>query len=349
MQQTILTTEASYGATDRKPRILLVEDSESIMLAIHDFLVPHFEVVTADSAEEALQATGRQHFDLLITDINLPGNSGFDLFRRMKASDPNLKIILITAYDINSYIHLISDLGIDQVISKHSNLSLADIFVAATKTISGDIFGVKKYFPDLRVLFPSEKSDSNELINRELRSLTIRDSNEREMAIDSVSRLLFEYGKIPESLSKLVLDEITTNAMIRAPRNADGSYKYQKVIAEKDMLIPNENIRLAPEDYFILQYGFYDQWMILVCIDPHGSLTKEEVLYRLKRHINLNPGTGLPEGLTDSHGRGIFLLREHLSHLIFNIHRKRKTEVICLYNRISDAPYKNISIYEITD
>ena len=105
---------------------------------------------------------------------------------------------------------------------------------------------------------------------------------------------------------------------------------------------------LDEEDCFTLQFGICDDWIIMSCLDPHGRLTQKEILYRLHRHLAMDAETGLPAGLHDSHGRGIFLLREQLSSLVFNIERDRRTEVICFYNTVSAQAYKNISVYEIS-
>jgi len=332
-------------------RVLLVEDVESILLAMKDYLMPYFTIDTAESYSEAdkliKDALKRKNpYDLIISDINLADKSGLDLTKFAKEKSSKTKIALITSYDINDYIEFIKNEEIDQVMTKHSYLSLHEIFVMAYKTITKDIFGIDKYFNDIKVYIPSEMKSSIEPGNKEIYSVTIRNMDDRGIWVERICNIFKEKKKIPFSLSKLVLDEVTANAMIRAPRNKDGSYKYQKRIEESDKLIPHENIVLQEEDAFILQYGFYDDWVILVCQDPHGSLTKKEILYRLCRHTSMCTETGLPQGLSDTHGRGIFLLREHLTQVIFNIEKGRKTEVICLYNPMQDVPYKNISVFE---
>lgn len=344
-----IDAEKKVQATDGvvKPRILLVEDAESIQLAIRDFLFPYYNVVNVSAAESGLEALKESKFDLLVTDINLPGMNGLELIQVARKIQPDLKVIVITSYDINTYIQHIKDEEIDQVISKHSSLSLFDIYVTIQKTISGDIFGVQKYFPDIKVHFPNEITELPKIKNGEVYSVLIKSFHDRIYWTDKISDILKSKMNTSESLVKLVLDEITTNAMFRAPRNDDGTFKYQRKIHDTDTLVPIDNVKLEEEDYFTVQFGYFNDWVILTCKDPSGTLSKKEILYRLKRHIVLNPETGVPDGLTDNHGRGIFLLREHLNHLIFNISPGKKTEVICLYNTRQHIPYKNISIYEL--
>src|SRR4051812_16360708 len=67
-------------------RILLVEDSPTQAEQLRqDLERERFFVVLAPSAERALELFGSCHFDLVLTDILLPGLSGCDLCRRVKA------------------------------------------------------------------------------------------------------------------------------------------------------------------------------------------------------------------------------------------------------------------------
>ncbi|MCB1201145.1 MAG: response regulator [Leptospiraceae bacterium] len=333
-------------------KVLLIEDAESIMLAIRDYLRPFFRLQSAGGIQEALEAykaalAENDAFHLVIADINLPDGRAFELVKEMRKLNRHCKYILITAYNINFYIETIREHEIDQVITKHSQLSLHDIYVTAYKTLTKDIFGLNKYFKDLHVLFSAEQPGEVVLENKFLYSTVIRSSQDRDFWSDAVADVFKTQAGLSQAISKLVIDEITMNAMVRAPQNDDGSFRYQKRISGRDILVPENKVNLHPEDYFIFQYGIYDDWAIFCCQDPQGTLRKKEILYRLKRHLAVTEDTGLPEGAGDPHGRGIFLLREHLTHLVFNIQRDRKTEIICLYNMKNDLPYKNISIYEI--
>ena len=80
-------------------RILIVDDQHDIrrMLRVSlDSLGENLFVVDVPSGEEAMLVITRQHFDLLITDVRLPGISGLELILKAKARNPGLKLILIT-------------------------------------------------------------------------------------------------------------------------------------------------------------------------------------------------------------------------------------------------------------
>lgn len=80
-------------------KILLVDDEESIHLLYRDELEEAgYEVHSALSGDEALHTFDILKPDLIILDINMPGLNGIDTLRCMKEKNPDLPIILSSAY-----------------------------------------------------------------------------------------------------------------------------------------------------------------------------------------------------------------------------------------------------------
>ena len=83
-------------------RILIVDDEAQIALTLCRALsLPlggghHVEV--SPSAYAALTRFPRERFDLIITDLRMPGISGLELIRRVRQNSPQTRTILITAY-----------------------------------------------------------------------------------------------------------------------------------------------------------------------------------------------------------------------------------------------------------
>ena len=80
-------------------KILLVDDDEWI----RDSLSLFFEaegcnLLTLETAEEAMEAVKKQAYDIVISDYKLPGMDGLEFLRRVKEKQPNAFEILITAY-----------------------------------------------------------------------------------------------------------------------------------------------------------------------------------------------------------------------------------------------------------
>lgn len=82
-------------ATSQTLRILLVEDDALIRMNTVDMLTDlGHDVVEAGSAEEALKTAGEERFDVLVTDLGLPGMSGSDLCVRVAADFPRMGIVV---------------------------------------------------------------------------------------------------------------------------------------------------------------------------------------------------------------------------------------------------------------
>ncbi|HBY98583.1 MAG TPA: DNA-binding response regulator, partial [Chloroflexi bacterium] len=82
-------------------RILLVDDHEVVRLGLKALLQRYaqFEVVAeAGNAEEALARTQQYHPDVVVMDIRLPGKSGIEATREIKATMPEVEIIMLTSY-----------------------------------------------------------------------------------------------------------------------------------------------------------------------------------------------------------------------------------------------------------
>ena len=75
--------------------VLVIEDMPIIRDTLCDMLHERW-CVGVRSAEEGLELLGRQTFDVVITDIKLPGMSGIDLLRFLKSALPMLPVIVIT-------------------------------------------------------------------------------------------------------------------------------------------------------------------------------------------------------------------------------------------------------------
>lgn len=80
-------------------KILLVEDDRALREALADTLTlagHAFEAV--GSAEQALRAVAEEPFSLVISDVNMPGMDGHQLLARLRASHPQLPVLLMTAH-----------------------------------------------------------------------------------------------------------------------------------------------------------------------------------------------------------------------------------------------------------
>ncbi|HMK65010.1 MAG TPA: sigma-54 dependent transcriptional regulator [Thermodesulfobacteriota bacterium] len=79
--------------------ILIVDDEKNYLLVLKELLGEEgYEVVTAQSASEALDIFQEMELDLVITDMRMPGKSGMELLSALKEKDPHLPVIMMTAF-----------------------------------------------------------------------------------------------------------------------------------------------------------------------------------------------------------------------------------------------------------
>jgi DNA-binding NtrC family response regulator len=79
--------------------ILVVDDEPVVQNTVKCLLqIQGYDVVTAGDGEEALTRLGRQPFDVLLSDICMPGLSGLEVLERSRALHPRLGVILMTGY-----------------------------------------------------------------------------------------------------------------------------------------------------------------------------------------------------------------------------------------------------------
>jgi two-component system cell cycle sensor histidine kinase/response regulator CckA len=97
------TEESSARDLKQRPTILLVDDEQAVRAVARDMLRSlAYDVLAAGSGEEAIELyrSRRECIALVILDIVLPGLGGGDIFRRLKAIDPEVKVLLCSGYSI---------------------------------------------------------------------------------------------------------------------------------------------------------------------------------------------------------------------------------------------------------
>jgi len=82
-------------------KVLVVDDDHNLLDLLDDTLATiGYESMGAADAFEALEKLKQQHFDLVITDILMPGMDGFELLRRIRETYPGLPVMFITGVEL---------------------------------------------------------------------------------------------------------------------------------------------------------------------------------------------------------------------------------------------------------
>ncbi|MFC1820384.1 response regulator, partial [Thermodesulfobacteriota bacterium] len=120
--KNMLKTKApSVEILKGKERILFIDDEDIIIDVGERILVQlGYDVVIAQSGQDALEIYQKEHnqIDLVILDMILPGISGEDIFEKLQALNPNVKVLLSSGYSLNGQAAKILERGCNGFIQK---------------------------------------------------------------------------------------------------------------------------------------------------------------------------------------------------------------------------------------
>lgn len=99
---------------------ILVADDEAMMrnLLLKILESEGYQVTVVSSANEALENLKAEKYDLLLTDVKMPGMTGFDLLKQVKVEWPEMVVIIMTGYGDAYSVKEALLLGADEYLSK---------------------------------------------------------------------------------------------------------------------------------------------------------------------------------------------------------------------------------------
>ena len=99
---------------------ILVVDDESMMRNLLKKILSRdgYQVVLAESGDDALNTLATEKIDLVISDLKMPGLDGFELLKVVKEEYPDIAIIMMTAYGDTYTVKDALLLGADEYITK---------------------------------------------------------------------------------------------------------------------------------------------------------------------------------------------------------------------------------------
>ena len=105
------------------PTLLIVDDEEGPRHSLRMVFKKDFEVYAVENGDKALEYAKHHPISLAILDIRMAGKSGIDVLRGLKAIDPNIEIIMLTAYETIETARQALRLGACDYLSKPFDLS----------------------------------------------------------------------------------------------------------------------------------------------------------------------------------------------------------------------------------
>jgi len=297
-------------------KVMFVDDEEYIRSMLSAYFSDKFDMVTAGGAGEALAILEKKAYDLVVSDINMPGIDGPGLLAEVHKRYPKVRTALLTSSNIDDYVDFAMGSAVCSVIPKAIPFNFDEVERIIMGLLTGEIFGLGRYL----------RSEDGVVAG----TYCVKSSVEAHEIRDKiVSEIEAKFSNVGDT--GLVLDEILMNAVYHAPTNEDGSEKYPMF----------SDVVLEPSEYVYVEYGYDSDKYGVAVLDKCGTLTRDIVLSKMGRQIK-------GEGIGDDSGRGLHICRLFADRLVVNIERGKRTEVV-VFNYLNGkySGYKPLYINEL--
>jgi DNA-binding NarL/FixJ family response regulator len=117
-------------------RVILADDHQVVRRGIRDFLVEDGDIEVIAEAEDGAQALKlieQYHPDVAVLDVQMPRQTGIEVARRVRAHNPTIGLLILTAYDDDPYLKAALEAGVNGYVLKTAD---AEDIVAAVHTIA---------------------------------------------------------------------------------------------------------------------------------------------------------------------------------------------------------------------
>ena len=103
----------------KEGRILVIDDEDLVRGLLADILSQNrHQVMVAKNGEEGIRLFKENKFDMVLTDLGMPGMSGWEVCRGIKEIDPNIPVGMITGWGAEVNLKKREEHGVDFVVSK---------------------------------------------------------------------------------------------------------------------------------------------------------------------------------------------------------------------------------------
>lgn len=313
---------------DAMYNILIVDFSSYKDTLARTFSDEGYRVEVVESAFEAMSKLKAFDFDLIVSEVELPGDNAFDLYNYLSKNYPYIPAIMTTDKDMETFFDQIFEEGIGNVLLKpvKSNelLSLAEKLI--TKK---NIFGLKNHIREIE----------------EIKKIRINASKQIQKAVDLILENIFEWGF--EIESKMVLNLVLNEMIINAIYHSHGFTK------EKEERKP---IQLQEDQFVEIFFGKSETAYGISINDYNGKLSKARILESINSAVRQNQlileayetGEDISDQVSET-GRGIDLVRKLISEYYFIIKKDVRTEIILIFDTITPDEKKDYSSLKIIE
>lgn len=264
-----------------------------------------------DSAFDAISKMKAYEYDLVVSEVELPGDNAFDLYEYIRENYPFIPAIMITDKKIDSFFNMIFTRGIGNVL--HKPVSEKELLSLSAKLITKEnIFGLQHYLDDMR----------------DQKRIKITKSSQITDAIEMMIEQIEQWGfKIQSRMAiGLILNEMIINAVYHAHGLTAEKLDRKPVILDEGRSV----------DLFFCRN---DSSYAVSITDYNGLLTSERILESINSVIEQEllieravlTGENIMDHISET-GRGIDLVRKLSGEYYFIIKKNTRTDVIIVFN-----------------
>jgi CheY-like chemotaxis protein len=228
------------------PCVLLVDDQRDIVRLLHSTLqtLGHsLDIVDAPSGEEALLEASRRKVDLLVSDYLLPGISGVELMRKIKARNPDMKVIFISGMTDRKSRDEMLNAGALAIFDKP--IPLADFLDAVERSL-----GL------VRTIFPMETAKEAEVQRQSLSELL--GGFRQKIKADAVF-LINDRGRVLARAGDLYDSSMEVSLLAALMGIYSAAFKVSRIIRQEHL-----------DNYHVFRGGDHD--LILIPVDSSHAL-----------------------------------------------------------------------------
>jgi CheY-like chemotaxis protein/two-component sensor histidine kinase len=288
-----------------------------------------YAVELCESAYDAMKRLKAVDFDLAVSEVELPGDNAFNLYRYISCNYPYIPIIMTTEKCMDTFFDVIFREGIGNVLCKPFRKE--EILNLAEKLITKkNIFGLDNYITNIQ----------------ETKKIRITNSMQIKKAIGAVINEIKKWGMRinNEIILNLILNEMTINAVYHSHGFTD----------EKKH---NIAVQLEPGEFVDLFLAHSADKYGIAIDDYKGKLSKMTILGSINRVIEQNilinraaEDDADVSCMISETGRGIDLVRKLAGEYYFVIQKNVRTEIIIIFDLLYDnditATHSSLKIIE---
>jgi response regulator RpfG family c-di-GMP phosphodiesterase len=150
---------------DAPSRILIVDDEPEITAILSDLFDGKYDCTTAGSAEEALGRLSGTNYELVVSDITMPGMSGLDMIPHVKSNSPNTVVVMISGMQtVESAIEALR-LGAFDYVMKPFDLRQVEAVVTRALEHQDLIVAKQRYEDHLEELVEQRTAELDQALN----------------------------------------------------------------------------------------------------------------------------------------------------------------------------------------